>query len=403
MTLTKMIMPKLGMTMEEGTIIQWLKKEGDTVEKGEKILEIETDKVTIEVEAPATGILRKIIATENQIVPIGGIIAIIADAGEEFDLEAIMAEESRIKPSITLPATPISHVTERPAGRIIASPRAKKLAKDKNVDLRYVRGSGPSGRIIEKDVIQYLEQPTDITRTGVKIKEILPIRGIRKVIAERMSSSLQTAAQLTITMETNVSNLARFRNLILPTIEEKEGIRVSYTEIFVKVVSKVLEEFPIVNSIVEDNRIKILDEINIGVAVATEEALIVPVIHDANKKSILEISKVSKDLINKTRSGKLSLNDLSKGTFTVTNLGMFGVDIFTPILNPPESGILGVGRIIKKWVVKNEEEQPKIAPTMQLSLTWDHRVIDGHIAAQFLGRIKEIIENYNQLFSFKWI
>ncbi len=403
MTITRMIMPKLGMTMEEGTVVQWLKKEGDTVEKGEKILEIETDKVTIEVEAPATGVLRKIIAAENKIVPIGRTIAIIADSDEEIDLEAIMVEETRTLPSITLPAAPISHAVERPTGRIITSPRAKKFAKEKNVDLRYIRGTGPGGRIIEKDVINYLEQPTDLTRTGVKIKEILPIRGIRKVIAERMSSSLQTAAQLTITMEADVSDLARFRNLILPTIEKKEGIRVSYTEILVKVVAKVLEEFPIVNSIIEDNRIKLLDEINIGVAVAAEEALIVPVIHDANKKSILEISKVSKDLINKTRSGKLSLNDLSKGTFTVTNLGMFGVDIFTPILNPPESGILGVGRIIKKWLVKNGEEQPKIAPTMQLSLTWDHRVIDGHIAAQFLRRIKEIIENYNQLFSFKWI
>ncbi|MHA1377499.1 MAG: dihydrolipoamide acetyltransferase family protein [Candidatus Helarchaeota archaeon] len=401
MTITKMIMPKLGMTMEEGTITKWLKNEGDHVEKGEKILEIETDKVTLEVEAPATGVIRKVLANEDQVVPIGRIIAIIADPDDEIDLDTILAKEVATQSTIAIPTSNISQPIERPSGRIFASPRARKLAKEKKVDLKYVRGSGPGGRIVEKDVINYLEQPTNVTRSGVAIREIRNIVGIRKVIAERMYSSLQTAAQLTITMEADISELVRFRKLILPIIEKKEDVRVSYTEILVKVVSKALEEFTILNAIVEDNKIKILDEINIGVAVATDEALIVPVVHNANKKSISEISKKSKELISKARSGMLSLDDLSRGTFTVSNLGMFGVDIFTPILNPPESGILGVGRIVKKWLV-NDDEKPRIAPMMHLSLTWDHRLIDGHIAAQFLHRIKEMIENYQLLFQFRW-
>ncbi|MHA1386476.1 MAG: 2-oxo acid dehydrogenase subunit E2, partial [Candidatus Helarchaeota archaeon] len=397
MTITKMIMPKLGMTMEKGTIIKWLKKEGDAIKKGEDILEIETDKVTIKVEAPASGVLRKIIAKEKTVVPIGRTIAVIADLDEEIDIEAILAEETVIKTTPTIPTTTVTYTPEKPAGRIFASPRAKKLAKEKNVDLKFIRGTGPNGRIIEKDVINYLEHPVNLSRTGVQIKETRPIEGIRKIIAERMSGSLQTAAQLTITMEIDVSELERFRKYILPYTEKEENIRVSYTEILVKVVSKVLEEYPIVNAIIEDNLIKILEDINIGIAVASADALIVPVVHNANKKSLIEISKVSKDLIFKTRSGKLSLDELSKGTFTITNLGMFGVDIFTPILNPPESGILGVGRIVKKWLIKGRKKDPEITPTMQLSFTFDHRLIDGHIAAQFLGRIKEIIEDYKLL------
>lgn len=395
MTVTRMIMPKLGMTMEKGTIIKWLRKEGDPVNKDEEILEIETDKVTIKIEAPASGVLRKILAFEKAVVPIGRTIAIIAELDEEIDLEAILAKEVPIKP-VALVSTPsIIPIVSRPTGRIFASPRAKRLAKEKNIDLSFIIGTGPNGRIIEKDVIKYLEHPVNLSRTGVRIKEIRPIEGIRKIIAERMLSSLQTAAQLTITMETDVSELEKIRNLILPFIEKEENIRISFTELLVKIVSKALEEFPIVNSIIEDGQIKILDEINIGMAVASDLGLIVPVIHDVNKKSILEISKLSKDLILKTRGGKLSLYELSKGTFTITNLGMFGVDTFTPILNPPESGILGVGRIVEKWLIKNNE--PKITPTMQLSFTFDHRIIDGHLAAQFLSRIKEIIENYKIL------
>ena len=392
MTVTQMIMPKLGMTMEKGKIIKWLKQEGDSVKKGEEILELETDKVTLKLEAPGSGVLRKILAPEKAVIPIGRTIAVIAEPDDQIDIEAIIAKEAPIEATIQGPISIISSEVIRPTGRIFASPRAKKLAKEKKVDLKYISGSGPNGRIIEKDVINYLEHPVNLTKSGVKVREVQPIEGIRKVIAERMFSSLQSAAQLTITMDVDTTDLERFRNYILPFAEKEENTRVSFTEILVKIVSKALEEFPIVNSVIEDNLIKYLDEINIGVAIASDKGLIVPVVHQANKKSLLEISRIVKDLILKTRTGRLVLEDLSKGTFTITNLGMFGVEIFTPILNRPEVGILGVGKIDRKWVIK--KDQPAITPMMQLSFTFDHQIIDGHVAAQFLGRIKEIIENF---------
>jgi len=395
MTVTQLIMPKLGMTMEKGKIIKWLKKEGDAVKRGEEILELETDKVTLKIEAPGAGVLRKILAPEKAVVPIGRTIAVIAEPDEKIDIEAIIAKEAPIEVAAKEALPKVTAEIVRPAGRIFASPRAKQLAKEKNIDLKFVLGTGPDGRIVEKDVINYLQHPVNLTKSGVRIKETQPIEGIRKVIAERMLSSLQSAAQLTITMDTDTTELEHFRNYILPFTEKEANLRISFTEILVKIVAKVLEDFPIVNSVIEDNQIKYLEEINIGIAVASDKGLIVPVVHQANKKSLLEISKLSKELIVKTRSGKLALEDLSRGTFTITNLGMFGVEIFTPILNRPEVGILGVGKMDRKWIIK--KDQPVITPTMQLSFSFDHQIIDGHVAAQFLGRIKEIIENYKLL------
>jgi len=395
MTVTQLIMPKLGMTMEKGKIIKWLKKEGDPVKRGEEILELETDKVTLKIEAPGSGVLRKIIAPEKAVIPIGRTIAIIADPDEKVDIDAIIAKEVPIEVAVKGPVPTIAPQIERPAGRIFASPRARALAKEKNVDLKFMLGTGPDGRIVEQDVVNYVQHPVNLTKSGVRIRETQPIEGIRKVIAERMLSSLQNAAQLTITMDSDTTELERFRSVVLPFTEKEANLRVSFTEILVKVVAKVLEEFPIVNAVIEDNQIKYLEEINVGIAVASDKGLIVPVVHQANKKSLIEIAKISKELIVKTRTGKLTLDDLSRGTFTITNLGMFGVEIFTPILNKPEVGILGVGKMEKKWIVK--KDQPTITPTMQLSFSFDHQIIDGHIAAQFLGRIKEIIESYKQL------
>lgn len=395
MTVTRLIMPKLGMTMENGIIIKWLRREGDSVKKGEEILEIETDKVTIKVESPASGVLRKILAQEKAVIPVGQTIAIISDPGDEIDIEVILKEEAPILPSPMAPVQETPSGIEKSADRIMASPRAKMIAREKSVNLKYVKGTGPGGRIIERDVINYLEHPVNMTKSGIQVKESRPLEGIRKVIAERMWSSLLTAAQLTITMETDVTFLEKYRDSILPYIEKQEGVKISFTEIVIKIVSRALEEFPFINSIIEDDQIKQLDEINIGIAVATEAGLIVPVIHNVNKKSLIEISRTAKDLVKKARTSKLSFDEISRGTFTVSNLGMFGVETFTPILNPPEIGILGLGKIANKLTV--EDGPPKITPMMQLSFTFDHRVIDGHIAAQFLSRIKDIIQNYDIL------
>ncbi len=378
--------------MTHGKIIKWLKNENDPVKKGEEILEIDTDKVTLKIESPVNGFLKKILVEEKKKVPVGKILALFTtNLNEEIgDLTELLKEEEIKEESSAVMAMP-SISKSGPivqTGRILASPRAKKLAREREVDLNYVIGTGPNGRIIEKDIITFLERPTNITSTGILIKESIPLEGIRKLIADRMKSSLTELPQLTLTMKVNFDVLSKFRK----EINKKYFKKISFTDFIVKIVSIVLDEFPIINSTIEYGQINLLDEINVGVAAATDRGLIVPVIKSANKKSLFEISNEIKKLANAARQGGLGLDDLSKGTFTVTNLGMFGIEAFTPIINPPESAILGVGKIINE-VTSNTNKELEIKPTMTLSLTMDHRPFDGHVGAQFLSRIKEIIEN----------
>ncbi|MHA1798166.1 MAG: 2-oxo acid dehydrogenase subunit E2 [Candidatus Helarchaeota archaeon] len=393
--ITKLVLPKLGMTMTFGRLVKWLKKENDPIKKREEILEIDTDKVTLKIESPVEGYLRKILVEEKQKVPVGKILAIITtELDEEIGDLAELLKEEKIEEKTTspmpIPSLSQSRTIER--GRIFASPRARKLAREKNVDLNRVQGTGPNGRIIEKDIINYLERPKDITLSGIKVKEILPLEGIRGLIADRMKQSLQEIPQLTLTQKVNLEIVTKVRK----EINEKDLKRITITDVFVKVIAGVLEEFPIINSTIEFGEIKILDAINIGVATATDKGLIVPVIKNANKKSIHEISREVKKLAKGARSGSLSLEDLSGGTFTITNLGMFGIEAFTPIINPPESAILGVGKIVNE-VMSSKEKQFAVKPLMTLSLTMDHRPFDGHVGAQFLSRIKEIFENESLL------
>ncbi|RLI43157.1 2-oxo acid dehydrogenase subunit E2, partial [Candidatus Bathyarchaeota archaeon] len=341
------------------------KKEGETVEKGEPVVEVLSDKVTYEVEAPASGILHKIMAEEGTDVPVAETLAIITAPDEELpEVEAITE-------------APIERVKER----IPASPAAKRVAKEHGVDLTQVKGTGPEGRIVEEDVRRFIEE----TKAKRKIRQVIPLAGIRKIAAERVSLSAKTAPHSTITMEVDMTNAKKLR----------EKLQVSYTDVLVKAVAKALTEHSIINSTLEKDKIKIFEDVNVGVAVATEAGLVVPVIHNADKKSLKEVSSALKELVEKARKGKLAKEELSGGTFTITNLGMFGVDTFTPIINPPETAILGVGRIVEKPVVVNKEIIVK--PIMQLSLSFDHRVVDGAPAAQFLQKIKEIIESSESL------
>jgi len=368
-------MPRLSLTMKEGTVIQWFKKEGDTVEKGEPIVEVLSEKATCEVEAPASGVLRKILAEEGMDVPVAGTLGIITAPDEELpEIEvaappAVEAEEAV--------AVPERKVVEKIEERIIASPAAKRLAKEHNIDLNQIRGSGPDGRIVEEDVRVLIGE----MRIMPRVREVIPLTGIRKTAAERVSLSAQTAPQSTITMEVNMSKAAELRG--------KFGV--SYTDMLVKAVAKALTEHPIINSTLEKEQIKIFADVNIGVAVATETGLVVPVIHDANGKSLTEISSTLKELVEKAKQSKLAKEELTSGTFTITNLGMYGVDVFTPIINPPETAILGVGRVAEKPIVV--EEQMVVRPVMQLSLTFDHRVVDGAPAAEFLQKVKQNLES----------
>jgi len=362
---TKVVMPRLSLTMKEGTVGKWYKKEGESVEKGEPIVEVVSEKATYDLEAPSSGILRKVLVQEGVDVPVNAVIGVITAPDEPFsEAEAITKTQETVEAE-----------TEK---RVPASPAAKRLAKEYGIDLSTVVGSGPEGRIAEDDVQRLIKQ-----RAGAapKVKQTILLSGFKKTTAERLSISFRTAPHSTIIMETDVTKAA----------ETHQKTQVSYTTIIVKAAAKALSELPLMNSTLEGDRIKMFEDVNVGVAVATENGLVVPVIHDADKKPLKEIDAAIKELTEKARQSKLTREDLTGGTFTITNLGMYDVDFFTPIINPPEAAILGIGKIIEKPVAVNAKIE--IKPVLMLSLSYDHRIVDGAPAAQFLQRIKQQIEN----------
>jgi len=373
-------MPRLSLTMKTGTVIQWFKKEGETVEKGESIVEVLSEKVTYEVEAPESGVLRKIIVEEGMEIPVDTMLALIAKPDE--DLNAI---EIEIKPSLTELSKETIAVDTQPSKpssakkRIPASPAAKRIAKEHNVDLGCVAGTGPEGRILERDVEQYLEERVKTPR----IREEILLTGIRKATAERVATSFHTAPHSFVIMEVDMTEATKIRG----------EANISYTAILVYCTAKALREFPVANSTLVDGKIRIYEDINVGVAVSTEKGLMVPVIWNADEKSLPKISSELKELVEKAREGNLSKEQLTGGTFTLTNLGMYNVDMFLPIINPPEAAILAAGRIVAKPVAAGGET--RIKPTMTLTLGYDHRIIDGAPAAQFLKKAKESIEQLN--------
>jgi len=374
---TRVVMPRLSLTMKEGTVVQWFKKEGDTVQKGEPIVEVLSEKVTYDVEAPASGVLRKILVSEGANVPVAEAMGIILAPGEQLPEIPAATEETPMEKIEEAIATPEKEIVEKAEERFLASPAAKRLAREHGVDLSRVRGTGPEGRIVEDDVKSFIEE----TEPMPKVRETIPLSGIRKTTAERVSLSARIAPHSTITMEVNMTNAVRLR-------EEKTF---SYTDMLIKAVATALREHPLLNSTLEDEQIKVFEDVNVGVAVATEEGLVVPVIRSADKKSLSEITLTVEELVEKARQRKLSRKELTGGTFTVTNLGMYGVDVFIPIINPPEAAILGAGKVTEKPVVVNGEVKTK--PAMQLSLSFDHRIVDGAPAAQFLQRVKQLLEN----------
>jgi pyruvate dehydrogenase E2 component (dihydrolipoamide acetyltransferase) len=361
---TKVVMLKLSLTMKEGTVGKWYKKEGEAVEKGEPIVEIISEKATYDLEAPSSGILRKILVKEGVDASVNAVLAVITSPGEAFSETEILAE--------------VPQAVEETEKRVLASPSAKRLAREYEIDLSLVKGSGPEGRIVEEDVRRFMEEAR---RTRPKIKEIIPLTGFKKTSAERVSASFKTAPHSTIMMEVDVSKAGGLH----------EKLQVSYTAILVEAVAKALLDHSIINSTLDGNQIKIFEDVNVGLAVVTEYGLVVPVIHNADKKSLKEIDTAIKELTEKARLGKLTKEELTGGTFTVTNLGMYGVEFFTPIINPPEAAILGVGKIVEKPVVVDGKVEVK--PLMTLSLSYDHRIVDGAPAAKFLQKIKHYMES----------
>lgn len=397
------LMPKLGMTMTSGKITKWLKKEGDKVEQGEPLLEIETDKVTMEEEATYSGVLLKILAKEGETVPVNQPIAVIGQQGENVEdlLKQSNIIEEQKEPHQNEPIEetkkPISQgeqtsIPTKPR----ATPVARKIAKEHDIDLTQIKGSGPSGRIQRKDVEEYLKnlqqrklptqeepksQPVSYTRT-------IPLTGMRGIIANKMKQSVNTAPHYYVTMDINMEEILKLREALS---EKVQNAKISINTFIIKAVALAIKKYPIINSFVDNDQIILKEQINIGLAVALEEGLIVPVIREADKKGLSEIAYEERQLIEKAREGKLTPDEYSGGSFTISNLGMFDVTRFTAIINQPEVAILAVGKIKDTPIVQNGEIG--IKPIMEVTLSSDHRVIDGAVAAKFLKKIKEILED----------
>lgn len=401
---TKVTMPQMGYDMTEGTLTRWLKEEGDQVERGEMLAEIETDKVNLEIEAFGSGELRKIFTQEGATVPVGGLLAVIAKPDEEVDLEALSKEE-RKEP--TPPAAGTRAKEGEPArredGRVRASPVARKKAQEAGIDLAEIEGSGPGGRIQLEDVEKAVagreketppkkEPPKEPKEERAPAPEVRPVElsKMRQTIARRMTQSKQQAPHFYVTMRLDMTEAVRLRERLNEVAESDED-KLSINDMILKAVAMALQKHPQLNATLTEDGIQQHEQINLGVAVALEEGLIAPAVTDVAGKSLQEIVRASKDLLRRTRDGKLRPEEYGQGTFTVSNMGMFGVDEFVAIINPPQAGILAVGAVKKAPVVY--EGQVAVRQVMALTLSADHRVVDGAYGARFLGEVKRILEN----------
>ncbi len=384
---TEIPLVKVGMTMHEGTVEEWYAADGERVEAGALLYRLETEKVNLDVDAEQAGVVKHLVAEGATLAP-GDIVGYIY-ADDEAVPEALprperprgdaTATEASAAPQETASASP------RPGKRIAASPAARKRAAELHIDLAAVTGSGPRGRVTKDDV----EDAAAARGNAPQPDSTVPLRGMRKTIAERMRASLRDSAQLTMHMAAGMDEAVKLRRDLLAEWAP-EGIRVTYTDLVITAAAKALAEHPAMNAALQDGAITRFPAAHVGVAVALAEGLIVPVIKDAQAKSLKTIAVESAALAARARQSELTLPDVKGGTFTVTSLGKYGVDGFTPILNPPQAGILGVGRL--RDAVRWDADAPRRARRMTLSLTWDHRVLDGAPAAEFLAAVRDRLE-----------
>lgn len=414
-------MPRLSDTMEEGNIISWLKNVGDPVAVGDILAEVETDKATMDLESFNDGTLLYI-GKESGTVPVDDVIAIIGEKGE--DIEALLAEaksatngateeavsaaqpepkETKTAQAAPAPVSqPVAQSHTETDGRIKASPLAKKMAEDMSIPLSAVKGTGEGGRIVKRDILEAKE--SGVTAPGVSAPPAgIPAIGgdvaygdtelsqMRKTIAKRLSQSKFTAPHFYLTVEVNMENSMKMRK----EANDKNGFKISFNDIVIKAVAIALKKHPNVNASWHDTFITRHQEVNIGVAVAVDEGLMVPVVKNADWKPMRVITEEVKDLAGRARDRKLSLDEMQGNTFTISNLGMFGIDEFTAIINPPDSCILAVSSIVQKPIVVNGEI--KVGNIMKLTLSCDHRIVDGATGAQFLNTVKAHLENPMQM------
>ncbi len=405
--MNEVVMPKMGYDMTEGTIVRWRKEEGDEVARGEVIAEVETTKVTVEVEAYTGGVLRKILVSEGQTVPVGHVIAVIADRDEPIagvEEKAPVAEKAApVATGAPRGEAAVAVKAGDGASRIAASPIARRIAREQGVDLQLIRGTGPGGRIVKEDVESFVARkpveaprpaPTPVAAAPAAAPHDLPyeerdLSRIRQTMARRMAESKSSAPHFYVTSDIDMTQALKLRKGLNELTGE--GARISVTDMLVKGAAKTLQDFPEANASFAEGKLRIYRRINIGIAVALDQGLVTPVIPDCDKKPLRQIAQEAKELVERARTGRLRPEDFTPGTFTISNLGMFDVDEFVAIINPPEAAILAVGSVIPRPVVVDSEV--KVADRMRVTLSADHRVLDGATAARFLQRFKVLLEH----------
>ncbi|GIM44954.1 dihydrolipoyllysine-residue acetyltransferase component of acetoin cleaving system [Collibacillus ludicampi] len=393
---TEIVLPKMGLTMEEAEMLAWEKKVGDYVEKHEVILTIQTDKAALEVEAPVDGILQDILVKEGEVVPVGTVLGYISDTKEQD-------EPVNMFQNIDFPV-------EEPY-RIRISPAARKLARENGIEIEGLRGSGPRGRILLMDVQEAIAEKSlkerkieiDTIKTKLPVKTTkargkgkhVPLTRMRKIIAERMTQSFMMVPQFQLKKQVDVTAILQVRNLLVSSFEESIGVRLSINDFLIQAVALTLKKHPSVNAsyIDSDTQPYIYehDDINVGLAVAVDDGLVVPVIHNADQMSLAEIAKKRVELIEKAKKGILKPEEMSHGTFTISNLASFEIDEFVAIVNPPEAGILAVGQVREQPVVV--DNRVEIKPVLILNASFDHRIIDGADGSKFISDLVQHLQS----------
>jgi 2-oxoglutarate dehydrogenase E2 component (dihydrolipoamide succinyltransferase) len=416
---TNVIMPQMGESIVEGTVTKWMKKVGERVDRDEPLFEISTDKVDAEIPSPAAGVLTQILVKENETVAVNAVVAIIdgEDAAVAAPAPAEAAvHEPEVAPSAALPAVPAEAFPENEeTGETRTSPLVRRIAREHHVDLSRVMGTGLGGRVNKKDILDFIEQrgavappapaiapatapeappltPSLVAFTGPT--QVVPMTPMRRQIAEHMVASKRTSAHVYTVVEIEMTRVVAARERAKDEFEQRHGVKLTYTPFFVRACLEAIKELPIINSSVEGTNIVYKRDVNIGIAVALESGLIVPVIKRADEKNFLGIARTVQDLADRARSKRLSVEDVQGGTFTITNPGSFGGLFGLPIIPQPQVAILGVGTIEKRPVVR--DDAIAIRHMVYLSLSYDHRIIDGAVAEQFMGKVKKILENWSE-------
>jgi pyruvate dehydrogenase E2 component (dihydrolipoamide acetyltransferase) len=414
---TEVIMPKVDMVMETGTFSEWLKQEGEHVNKGDPLFVIETDKSAIEMESPADGILAGIRAKQNDVIPVTEVIAYILAAGEALPGKKIPEQVLTIaapavvktpEPAITVPTTePLDR------GKVRVTPVARHLAEELHIDLAQITGRGPRGRIHKADVLAFQQShaatpsaaiaaapvatpvpvrpSTPIPLPDARQKQVIPLAGARKIIGERMAQSAFTAPHINLSLRVDMTEAIRLRERLLEPLKAQTGQRVSFTAILARAVATVLPRHPYMNASLTESSIILWEDIHLGIATSVEENLIVPVVREAQNKSLGQIVTALADLTDRARSRKLTPSEMTGSTFTISNLGMFGIESFTAIINPPEAAILAVGKMVDTPVKSGDGFE--FRPMIQLTACADHRIVDGAGVARFLDELKSTLEN----------